>query len=157
MIYIEIVVLQAEVSERNMCLLGVVVFVLHCVGKNCGAFKLIPSMVVSSDRSAARDGNLECVRLLIAGKATVDASEVLGRTPLMQVAHGGNLRTVQLLLASSARCDRVAGDGKTAMDLGTSRADVNMVRLLARPSVRHLEEVLTADDNRLPTVFPLWF
>ena len=79
--------------------------------------------------SAARDGNLECVRLLIAGKATVDASFVLGRTPLMQAAHGGNLRTVQLLLASSARCDRVDGDGKTAMDLATARADVNMVRL----------------------------
>ena len=101
---------------------------------------------------------MECVRLLVAGKATVDASEVLGRTPLMQAAHGGNLRTVQLLLASSARCDRVDGDGKTAMDLATSRADVNMVQLLARPTVRHLEEVLrTVDDNRLPTVFPLWF
>ena len=97
---------------------------------------------------AAQNGNFESVHLLVASGVTIDQAEDNGETPLMTAASEGYLKIVELLVASGARCDITREDGYTAMDCATTMSNVEMVRFLAEPTVRHLAELET-DKKRL--------
>eukprot|EP00435_Cladocopium_sp_Y103_P040740 s1500_g11.t1 len=90
---------------------------------------------------AAENGHLDTVRLLVESRAAIDhrSHQIgLGETPLMAAASEGHLEIVKLLVASGARCDITRNDGFTAMDCATQMRNVEVVRFLAKPTVRAL-------------------
>mmetsp|Transcript_6893 Transcript_6893/g.9809 ORF Transcript_6893/g.9809 Transcript_6893/m.9809 type:complete len:84 (+) Transcript_6893:327-578(+) len=56
---------------------------------------------------AANGGNLEAVRLLLAGGARTGAVDKNGHTPLHVAAYGSNPEVVSLLLAGGAQTEAV--------------------------------------------------
>ena len=92
--------------------------------------------------AAAENGRCRCVELLLEHGVVVDQVHRDCNTPLMIAASEGHLRVAQLLLEGGARCDLANRRGHTAMDLGVMTFNRDMVRLLARKTVQHLEEVM---------------
>ena len=82
--------------------------------------------------TAARDGDLELVRALIASGAELDHTAKYGLSALMLAAINGHVAIVQALVHAGARQDlRGTGapgfSGKTALDLAKARGDEALV------------------------------
>lgn len=66
---------------------------------------------------AATNGRTDCVRILLAHGAAVDARTLDRKTPLMLAAMWGYTACVRILLAGGARRDLTDADGLTALAL----------------------------------------
>jgi len=79
---------------------------------------------MSSDLiEAARAGDLDKARSLLASGAAIEARDESGRTPLMLAAHNGNLPLVAALLAAGADANASAEGGWTATSLAVYNAE----------------------------------
>jgi ankyrin repeat protein len=107
--------------------------------------------------SAARKGQAEKVRALLAQGASVEAKDKDGRTPLMWAARNGHAEAVSLLLAGGAKPDERDRQGWTAygMALVSSAAGRDAVlKALPHPPLPRLTlEIATAPDNLYNSCF----
>ncbi len=81
---------------------------------------------------AVQDGDLEALRVAIAGGADVNARDKAGWTPLMSAANEGYVLMVPVLLEVGADPDLRAVDGATALLLASQQGYVEIVRQLLR-------------------------
>jgi ankyrin repeat protein len=72
---------------------------------------------------AARTGDIDKARSLLAAGAAIDARDETGRTPLMLAAHAGNRSLVAALLAAGADVDASDDGGWTAISLAVYNAE----------------------------------
>ena len=79
---------------------------------------------------AASLGRLEVVRLLLEHKATVDAPNSAGTSPLMLAAMGGHVDVVRTLLTHRASIDAIDTSEWTALSLAALRGHVEAIRVL---------------------------
>jgi ankyrin repeat protein len=79
---------------------------------------------------AARYGNTETVRSLLARGAQHDMENGNGNTPLHLAAHSGHAEVVDLLLRAGARVNQPDGDGDTPLHLAASEGAVETVKIL---------------------------
>ena len=82
---------------------------------------------------AARAGDLDKARSLLAAGAAIDARDETGRTPLMLAAHAGNLSLVAALLAAGADVNASADGGWTAISLAVYNAEAKRGFRRCRP------------------------
>jgi uncharacterized protein len=91
--------------------------------------------------TAASEGNVEEVRLLLKQGAPVDARDADGRTALVSAALAGREKVVKTLLAAHSDVDAADRDGLTALIAAAREDDVAMARVLldagASPDLRH--------------------
>jgi ankyrin repeat protein len=78
---------------------------------------------------AAGEGKLNAVRYLLAEGANVNASEMQGRTALVEAAYYGHVDVVKELLLHGADINTVSADG-TALDIAVSRKNTEAADLL---------------------------
>ncbi len=79
---------------------------------------------------AARYGSTEVVRLLLAGRATVNLRNSYGKTALMFAAERGHLDAVKLLLHAGADPRLRTRGGDTALSLARRNCQASVARLL---------------------------
>ena len=80
---------------------------------------------------AARQGQIEIVKALVAGKADVDAvSASTGRTALHWAVENNHVPVVEFLVARNARIDIADHDGDTALDLARNNELTGFVKLM---------------------------
>jgi len=66
---------------------------------------------------AAKKGNIECISLLVQGKAKINQQAANGWTPVMFAIHSANLQTVQALIAHGADMTAIKNNsGQTGLD-----------------------------------------
>lgn len=99
---------------------------------------------------AARSGNEDICRMLIAGKADVNAATNGGCTSLHRAASMGHLHIVQLLLNNKANILLQDDDGQTALHRSAVKNNFSICRLLLDSSPdRNLLISLRDHRNRL--------
>ena len=91
--------------------------------------------------AAARQGDADLVRALLALDADSNAADLRGETPLMYAARSGGEETVRVLLGHGAEIDRRAGNGWTALMAAVAENHVRAARML----LAHGAGVNTAD------------
>ncbi|CAO1604206.1 hypothetical protein XANCAGTX0491_007771 [Xanthoria calcicola] len=79
---------------------------------------------------AAKKGNIELVRKLLAVGANVDARPAGVNTAMFEAAKKGNYDICKLLLESGAQVDARTTGGETALRKVVGKDDLNMIRLL---------------------------
>jgi ankyrin repeat protein len=88
---------------------------------------------------AARSGDLESAKLLVAAGASVEDLAPDGNSALVVAAYSGNAKVAQFLLAKDAMAN-AAGGGYTALHAAVLREDVELVKALlahgANPNAR---------------------
>jgi ankyrin repeat protein len=91
---------------------------------------------------AAREGNVEQIRLLTEGSAELDVADVDGETPLHAATRSGNTAAVRVLISRGADLNRASLYGVTPLMLAASsdRTDVAVALLQAgaSPNARDL-------------------
>ena len=95
---------------------------------------------------AARVGDLESARLLVAAGSDLDATDAWGITPTVYAAHSG-LREVAAYLLESGADPNIAGAGFSALHLAILRRD----ELLARSLLEHGADPNARIENWTPT------
>ncbi len=81
--------------------------------------------------AAARTGNPEVIKLLLAAGADVNfADKYSGQTALMWAGAEGHVEAVKALLAGGAKVDQEAHDKKTALFFAVRKGDLDSVRTL---------------------------
>lgn len=80
--------------------------------------------------AAARQGDADLVRGLLALDADVNAADRRGRTPLTYAAWSGDEETVRVLLDRGADIDRQSENGWTALMAAVAKNHVRVVRML---------------------------
>lgn len=78
---------------------------------------------------AARSGELESARHLIAAGADVNAVNAFGTSPLILAVHSGNVDLIQLLIASGAKVDDIRS-GHSAIHAAVLRGNLAAVKAL---------------------------
>jgi len=81
---------------------------------------------------AARNGDLEVLRALLAAGADPDLADAAGNrwTPLKHAVHKGQAGATLLLLEAGADADRHGDDGVTALIMAAAYGNVDIVRML---------------------------
>jgi len=69
---------------------------------------------------AAKDGNVEAVRSLIAKGADVNAQIMCGETPLHEAVNDDNIKLVEMLIKCGAKVNAIDDNGDTPLDLPIS-------------------------------------
>lgn len=85
---------------------------------------------------ACLSGTSEVVKLLLGNGADVNATDRMGRTPLMAASSMGNVEAVRSLLESGAYVQAEDKFGVTAPDLAAIEGHVQITALLLPPSPR---------------------
>ena len=83
--------------------------------------------------SAAAGGDADCVRLLVAAGADVDARQQGGFVPLHAAAQNGDEAALETLLAAGADPSVATEDGRTAADLARAAGHDPVLARLSRP------------------------
>jgi ankyrin repeat protein len=82
---------------------------------------------------AAKNGNEDAVKTLLAAKAPVDeALKSNGQTPLMAAAYGGHLAVAEHLLNQGAQVQPKDRQGRTALIYAASSGHDNIIKRLAK-------------------------
>lgn len=109
-----------------------------------------PNLVFNKDTngvtplySATRNDRLEVVKLLLASKADVNASNAIGNTPLELAANNGCQDVAELLLANGADVNAKNEAGDTALHYAAYNGHKNLVELL----LAHQAEVNVIDSQ----------
>ena len=97
--------------------------------------------------TAARTGNGEIIRALIANGADVDAAERKGQTALMWAAAEGNLEAVDQLIRSGADVNRKLKSGFNAMMFAARNGRTKVVQRLLDAGVDVNEVMKPANSN----------
>ena len=109
---------------RVLCLVSVfssTVFMSGCADRPSQKQKLL---------SAARQGDVERVRLLLDRGAGIEGKDAYGQTVLHWAVRGGDVETVRLLLDRGADINAKNNDGVAPLHWATLGEDVETVRLL---------------------------
>jgi len=85
---------------------------------------------------ACLSGTAEVVELLLKSGAEVNATDRMGRTPLMAASSVGNFEAVKLLLKAGAHVQAEDKFGVTAPDLAAIEGHTKVTALLLPPSSR---------------------
>jgi uncharacterized protein len=80
---------------------------------------------------AAMNGDTECLNVLIAAGADLEAKTVYGATPLMLAARNGHMSIIGLLLSNGADFRRRADNGMNALEFARSEGHQEIAELLA--------------------------
>lgn len=100
--------------------------------------------------SAAAEGDLDCVRELLARGLDVDIPNSAGQTALFAASASGQLGAVAILLRHGARVDRQVADGQTALHAACRNGHMDIVKSLllagADPTLRTRPSGLTPSD-----------
>lgn len=89
-----------------------------------------PNSGMTALESAAMEGMLDCVQVLLDAKADVNVRDKDQDTPLLQAVGGGHLECARLLLASSADVQATNKENISALMLAAQQDDLACVRLL---------------------------
>lgn len=79
---------------------------------------------------AARDSNLEAIRMLLEGGADVDAANRYGVTALSLAVTSGNAEVVKVLLEAGADPDHALPEGETVLMTAARTGNADVVRIL---------------------------
>ena len=96
------------------------------------AVEIVPGFPTTYLITAATNGNLDLVKLLLKYKAQVNQPDGFKATPLMAAAGKGNKAIVALLLASGADVTAKDDDGKDALALAKEAGNPETVALLSQ-------------------------
>ncbi|KDO17484.1 hypothetical protein SPRG_16909 [Saprolegnia parasitica CBS 223.65] len=99
--------------------------------------------------SAASNGFLEIVQLLVEHGATVAPTNVSGEPLLLRACGNGRVSVVDALLRAGADCNVTESYGHTALLVATVHANVEMLQLLAA----HGANVAYVDQTSEPTIW----
>lgn len=80
--------------------------------------------------NAVRDNNIMAVRELVVRNASLNASDIEGRTPLILATISGQLAIVEILLKAGARFEHKDSFGNTALHWAGTNGDVEIAELL---------------------------
>ena len=99
---------------------------------------------------AAEAGQLAIVNLLLDFGANIEATDDLGRHPLLSAAYYGRTEVVQRLLARGAELDAVSWSGQSALDEAAAGGHLDLhVWLLDQGARRGITEALYLGDAQL--------
>ncbi|EPE28306.1 Ankyrin repeat-containing protein [Glarea lozoyensis ATCC 20868] len=84
--------------------------------------------------NAAGYGNGETVKVLVDGKANIEARTLDGRRPLHMACFKGKLDCVKVLLQSGAEIDSVDENGWTSLHFAARYGHMKIVKLLLQPT-----------------------
>ena len=96
------------------------------------AVEIVPGFPTTCLVTAAGNGSLDLVQLLLKHKAQVNQPDGFKTTPLMAAAGKGNKAIVALLLASGADAKAKDDDGKDALALAKEAGSPETVALLEK-------------------------
>jgi len=86
---------------------------------------------------AAKNGNLETVKTLIAAGADVNKAETTyGSTPLFMAARNGHLEVVRALVGARANLNKARKDGLTPLSIANKHGRSSIVSYLQRKEAR---------------------
>jgi len=136
---------------------------LHLAAGNSGGAPCIqvaldslisPDLKDSSDQTplhiASSEGNVACVKVLVEGKAAINAvSHFNGRTPLHNAAANGQLEVVELLMKSGADLQIKDSDGRMPVHLADAAGHKKCVQKLG---VTKEEDMVGRSDAALAAV-----
>ncbi|KDO31111.1 TKL protein kinase [Saprolegnia parasitica CBS 223.65] len=106
---------------------------LACPRPNVNAWSSINTKApnrVTALHLAAWNGHVTIAQLLLAANATVDISDILGRTPLHWAALHGHVAVVAVLVSASASVDKPDEDGATPLFMAAQGGHLKVVRCL---------------------------
>lgn len=118
------ILMSSVTGAKSMFQAGDTNVVIKVVDQDYANFETTPL------HKAARDGNTNLVKVLIANHADINAKERDGRTPLHWAALNGHLDVVNLLLANGAAVDAVENDGKTPLHCAAMNDHLEIIKLL---------------------------
>ena len=99
---------------------------------------------------AAEAGQLAIVNLLLDFGANIEATDDLGRRPLLSAANNGRIEVVRRLLARGAELDAVSWSGQSALDEAAVGGHLDLhAFLLGQGARRGITEALYLGDERL--------
>lgn len=93
--------------------------------------------------SAAWNGRVEIMRILIKSGADINARDDYGRTPLMLAVSHNKVEAVKLLLAKGAEKNLRESDGYTALDIGIKEKRYAIVQQLRAAGAKRQENAGT--------------
>jgi ankyrin repeat protein len=96
------------------------------------AIEIVPGFSTTYLITAATNGSLDLVKLLLKHKAQINQSDGFKATALMAAAGKGNKAMVELLLASGADAKAKDNDGKDALALAKENGSKETIALLER-------------------------
>jgi ankyrin repeat protein len=94
------------------------------------AVELLPGFRTTYLITAATNGNLDIVKMLVQYKAQVDQGDASNETPLMTAAGKGNKAMVEFLLASGANVKAKDGQGKTVLAAAQEGGNKDVITLI---------------------------
>lgn len=95
---------------------------------------------------AANEGHAEVVKILLKGKASIDAKDSIGRTPLMWAAMSGKKDVVEVLLSSDANVNAKTETGWTAIRYARNEDHPDVVEILLKHGAK--DEAPTEPDSK---------
>jgi hypothetical protein len=98
---------------------------------------------------AARGGNADDVRLLVAARADVGAVDHMGRHAMYWAAQQGHAEVVEALARSGADCNQATTDGRTSLWICSSSGHLQCVEVLLKEGA----EVNRADSDGATPLF----
>jgi len=114
----------------------------------------LPALAQDADIiTAAQDGNLGRVKVLLAGGASVDAVNDKGGTALMVATQHGHQDVVQALLNKGAAINACDPDGESALSIASQRGHSEVVNMLL---ARGAEVDLADRDGWTPLSVSRW-
>ncbi len=97
---------------------------------------------------AANEGHAEVAKILLKGKAKIDAVDTFGRTPLMWAAMAGKKDVAEVLLSKDADVNAKTGTGWTALEYARKRGHKAIAELLIEHGAEETVTILqTPKDN----------
>ena len=117
------------------------------VGRGANVDYIVGSSMRRPIHQATQSGHTDFVRLLLEHRASVDAREEDGWTPLMMAAQNGHLEICDLLLRRGANVDAEEKDQATALWLASQQGHINIVKRLYEAGAK---VIATKDSRRRP-------
>lgn len=90
----------------------------------------------------------QCIDVLMAAGARIDAQNIFGRTALMNAAYSGSLRLVEALLRHGARADLRCEEGKSALEfVSDNNGEAAAISAALREAMHHKAPALAPEPT----------